>query len=64
MAKNVVKATPKSFALGSRYFSAVEGLSPRQERQRLKTLKKKFTNGKLDDKSELLNLAIKNLKIK
>lgn len=36
------------------------GLSPRQERQRLKTLQKKFLNGGLNDKSELISLAIKN----
>ena len=63
MARNIIKGAPQSWRAG---FSslAMDALSPRQERQRLKTLKKKFTNGKLDDKSELLNLAIKNLKIK
>lgn len=35
-------------------------MSTRQERQRLKTLQKKFLNGGLNDKSELLSLAIKN----
>lgn len=38
-------------------------MSARQERQRLKTLQKKFSSGRLNNKSELIQLAINQSKV-
>lgn len=42
---------------------AKKRMSARQERQRLKTLQKKFSSGKLNNKSELIQLAVSHSKV-
>lgn len=63
--KAMTKGTPPTAQQSPIHSARVaEGwMSARQERQRLKTLQKKFSNGRLNNKSELMQLSSKQSKV-